>query len=222
MYSIMIVEDDAAIAGQLKAHLEQWGYKADCAEDFGDITGEFERLSPQLILLDITLPFHNGFYWCEQIRKRSGVPVIFISSAADNMNIVTAVGAGADDFIAKPFDLSVLTAKIKALLRRSYDYSSADDIVLCGGVTLDISRAEATAEGTVQLTKNELMILLTLMRSRGKIVSRDKLMQKMWETDSFVDENTLSVNVARLRKKLESIGAGGLIVTKIKMGYIIE
>lgn len=222
MYRIFIAEDDATIAEQIKKHLEGWDYEVKCAEDTDRILEEFSEFSPQLVLLDIALPRHNGFYWCGKIREMSDVPIIFISSASDNMSVVTAVSMGGDDFISKPFDLAVLTAKIRAMLRRAYDMSGGD-VISYAGITLDISRAEADFGGKkAQLTKNELLILALLMKNHGRIVSRETLMQRLWETDSFVDENTLSVNVARLRRKLCSIGAGELIETRIKMGYIIK
>ena len=223
MYSIFIAEDDAAIADTVKSHLEGWGYKVRCAENFRDVISEFVRFSPQLVLMDIKLPFYDGYYWCAEIRKLSKVPVIFLSSASDNMNVVMAMNMGGDDFIAKPFDLSVLTAKINAILRRAYSFAGHNSIISHNGAVLDISAATLDFGGKrTELTKNELRILQTLMENAGRIVSRETLMQRLWETDSFVDENTLTVNVGRLRKKLEVIGLTGFITTKIGLGYIIE
>ena len=219
---ILIIEDDKVIARTLKEHLCKWDYDADFVVDFKNITEQVVSFAPQLILLDISLPYFNGFYWCGEIRKFSNVPIIFISSASDKMNIVMAVNMGGDDFIAKPFDLSVLTAKINAVLRRAYSFSGNSDLISHGSVILDISSAVVTnGDKKVELTKNELRILRTLMENAGRIISRDTLMQRLWETDCFIDENTLTVNVSRLRKKLENIGLENYIATKVGMGYMI-
>ena len=200
-----------------------WSLEAVCAEDFRDVLGEFARVQPHLVLLDITLPFFNGYHWCGEIRRLSRVPIIFISSAADNMNIVMAMSMGADDFIAKPFDGSVLMAKIQALLRRSYDFAAAVPLLEHRGAFLDTGDNSLTYGGErIALTKNEYRILLCLMENKGRVVSREKLMERLWETDSFVDENTLTVNVGRLRKKLDAAGLAGFIATKFGVGYIVE
>ena len=222
MYRIFLVEDDAVIAAAVKRHLEGWGCEVACAEDFAHVLAEFERCSPQLVLLDISLPFYNGYHWCSEIRRVSDVPVMFISAASDSMNIVMAMNMGADDFIAKPFDLDVLTAKIQALMRRVYGPGEARNVIERGGAVLDPGAGTLSAGGgSVELTKNELRILKTLMESRG-IVSRDELMLSLWKTDSFVDENTLTVNVGRLRRKLEGIGLSDFIKTKKGLGYTIS
>ena len=223
MYRILIVEDDRGIAGAIKAQAEMWNLEAVCAEDFRDVLGEFARVQPHLVLLDITLPFFNGYHWCGEIRRLSKVPIIFISSAADNMNIVMAMSMGADDFIAKPFDGSVLMAKIQALLRRSYDFAAATPLLEHRGAFLDTGDNSLTYGGErIALTKNEYRILLCLMENKGRVVSREKLMERLWETDSFIDENTLTVNVGRLRKKLDAAGLAGFIATKFGVGYIVE
>ena len=223
MYRILIVEDDAGIAEGVKQQAEAWGLEAYIAQDLRDVMSEFARCSPHLVLLDITLPFFNGYHWCGAIRAVSKVPIVFISSAADNMNIVMAMTMGADDFIAKPFDGGVLMAKIQALLRRSYDFAPATPVIEHRGAILDTGDNSLFFGGEkITLTKNEYRILLCLMRERGKVVSREKLMEKLWETDSFVDENTLSVNVGRLRKKLAAAGLEDFITTKFGVGYIIE
>ena len=223
MYKILIVEDDSIIAGTLKNHLCQWGFEVRCIEDFKNVLEETADFTPHLILLDIILPFFNGFHWCQRIREFSKVPIIFLSSASDNMNIVMAMNMGGDDFIEKPFDLNVLTAKIQALLRRSYSFQVNVNVIEHQGLLLNLSDATVLYEGEkIDLTKNEYRILLTLMEQKGKIVSRERLMEKLWENDSFVDENTLSVNVNRLRKKLEKEGLTGFITTKVGMGYLIE
>ena len=222
IYRILIVEDDRVIAKSIKQHIEAWGCSARTVRDFSDVMHEFAEFNPHLILMDIGLPFFDGYHWCSEIRKVSQVPVIFISSAADNMNIVMAVSMGGDDFIAKPFDLSVLTAKVQAMLRRTYDFSGTSNLIEHRGAILNISDATLIYEGNiVDLTKNEYRILQALMENRGRAVSRDMLMKRLWETDSFVDENTLTVNVTRLRRKLEGAGLEDFITTKKGMGYRI-
>ena len=211
--TIYLVEDDATIAGAVASHLRAWGYDCVVAADFRDVAGEFQRLQPQLVLLDLLLPFYNGFHWCQEIRRTSQVPILFLSSASDNLNILTAIQMGGDDFLAKPFDLNILAAKVQALLRRAYDFAP-----------LRLNLSDGTVEQGGQrttLTRNELKILQVLLENRGKIVSRDRLMERLWESDSFVDENTLTVNVNRLRKTLAAVGAGDLIVTRKKQGYLV-
>ena len=223
MHRIFIVEDDAAIAAALQKHLTTWGFDVRCAEDFRNVLAECTAFDPQLVLLDITLPFYNGYHWCQELRRVSNVPVVFLSSASDNMNIVMAMSMGADDFIAKPFDGGVLMAKIQALLRRSYDFAPGMPIIEHRGAMLNTGDNSLSYNGkSIALTKNEYRILLCLMQNRGKVVSREKLMEKLWETESFVDENTLTVNVGRLRKKLDGAGLEGFIATKFGVGYIVE
>ncbi|MDE7323262.1 MAG: response regulator transcription factor [Lachnospiraceae bacterium] len=220
MYKIFIVEDDEMIAAGLKRHLESWGYAVACAQDLTNVMPEFAHAAPQLVLMDIKLPFYNGYHWCSEIRKVSKVPIIFLSSAADNMNIVMAVNMGGDDFIAKPFDLDVLTVKIQAMLRRSYDFVSQSVVFEHRGAMLNLTEATLTyGSEKLELTKNELRILQVLMENKEKVVARDTLMTKLWESDSYVDENTLSVNVNRLRKKLEGAGLSDFIQTKKGIGY---
>jgi len=222
MYRIFIVEDDYDIANSIRAHLEGLGFEAKAAGDFRDIVGEYAAFAPHLTLMDIGLPFYNGFYWCSEIRKSSRSPIIFLSSASDNMNIVMAMDMGGDDFIAKPFDLTVLVAKIRALLRRAYDFTG-NDVIEHKGAQLNLSDASLMFGGErIELTKNELRILQTLMENIGKIVSRETLMSRLWETDCYIDENTLSVNVSRLRRKLENAGLRDFIRTKSGLGYIVE
>ena len=220
---LFLVEDDAVIAGAVQKHLEAWGYQCVCARDFQNVAGEFAQLSPQLVILDITLPFFNGYHWCAEIRKLSKVPILFLSSAADNMNIVMAMNMGGDDFVAKPFDLSVLVAKVQAVLRRTYDLAGKIPVLEHRGAILNLYDTTLTYEGQkISLTKNEFRILQTLMETKGRLVSRDTLMTKLWETDNYIEENTLTVNIARLRKKLEKAGLTGFITTKVGEGYIIE
>lgn len=223
MYRILVIEDDEKICKGLINHLQKWGYTAKGIENFGSVLTEFAHFDPHLVMLDITLPFYNGYYWCGEIRKVSKVPIAFLSSASDNMNIVMAMNVGADDFIAKPFDLDVFMAKVQALLRRTYDFSGTHSVIEHRGAILNLKDATLTFSGQqVELTKNEYKILLTLLENKGKVITREELMEKLWQGDSFIDENTLSVNVARLRKKLEEAGLEKVIGTKKGMGYIVE
>lgn len=215
-----MVEDDEIIARSIREHLQAWNYDVCCVEDFSNVVAEFVRFDPQLVLMDITLPFFNGYHWCSEIRKISKVPVIFLSSAADNMNIVMAVNMGADDFIPKPFDLEVLTVKIQAMLRRSYDFAGTGSMLEHKGAILNLNETTLTyQEQKIELTKNEFRILEILMENKEKVVSRETLMTKLWESDNYVDENTLSVNVNRLRKKLEALGLEEFILTKKGIVY---
>lgn len=222
MYKIYIVEDDSSIASAIKQQAEMWDFTVKVAQDFRNILAEFASFSPHIVLLDISLPFFNGYHWCSEIRRVSSVPIIFISSASDNMNIVMAMNMGGDDFVAKPFDQSVLMAKIQALLRRTYDFGKSVTVFEHRGAILNTGDNTLTyGETKIILTKNEYRILLALMESKGKIVSRERLMERLWETDSFVDENTLTVNVNRLRKKLDAAGLKNFITTKFGVGYVI-
>lgn len=216
------MEDDETIARLIKKHLEKWEYEVSTVQDFGNVLGEFAACDPQLVLLDIRLPFYNGYHWCTQIRQVSKVPIIFLSSVSDNMNIVMAMNMGADDFIPKPFDLEVLTAKVQALLRRSYDFAGSSSMLEHKGMLLNLSDATILyQEQKVELTKNELKILQTLIENKTQVVTRETLMTRLWESDMYVDENTLSVNVNRLRKKLTSIVLEDSILTKKGIGYQI-
>lgn len=223
MYRLLIVEDDRGIAEGVREQAEAWDITARIVTDFHGIMAEFSRFDPHIVLLDISLPFFNGYHWCGEIRRVSNVPVIFISSAAGNMNMIMAMNMGADDFIAKPFDGSVLIAKIQALLRRTYDFAPSVPVLEHKGAMLNTGDGSFLYKNEkIPLSKNEYRILLTLMKNKGKTVSRERLMEQLWETDSFVDENTLSVNVNRLRKRLEAAGLEGFITTKFGVGYIIE
>ena len=222
MYKILIVEDDNTIAERLASHLKKWNYKTVCVRDFKNVMEEFKKTDPQLVILDIGLPFYNGFYWCQEIRKVSKVPVLFLSSASDNMSIIMTVNMGGDDFIAKPFDLNVLTAKVQALLRRTYEFAGATNLLEHKRAILDKENGILTYQGEkIELTKNEWRILQVLMEHKGKAVSRDTLMMRLWESDSFIDDNTLTVNVTRLRRKLEEIGLSDYIQTKKGVGYLL-
>ena len=202
-YRILLVEDDETMVDILKRNLEKWGYLVHVAEDFQNVMQEFQDFEPQLVLMDISLPFYNGYYWCGEIRKVSKVPVIFLSSSGDDMNLVMAINLGADDFVAKPFRMEVLTAKIQAVLRRTYTFGTASPSVLTHkGLTLNLD---------------------TSVLSYGQeIIERSVLIRNLWETESFIDDNTLTVNVTRLRRRLEDIGLKNYILTRKGMGYYVE
>lgn len=222
MYKIFIVEDDRGIAEEIKKLSDAWQLEAKICDDFANVTKEFVEFAPHIVLLDISLPFFNGFYWCGEIRKVSNVPIIFISSASDNMNIVMAMNMGGDDFISKPFEINVLIAKIQALLRRSYDFAVSPPLLEHRGAILNTGDNTLLYNNEkITLTKNEYRILFCLMENKGRVVSREKLMERLWETEIFIDENTLTVNVNRLRRKLDSAGLNGFIVTKFGEGYIL-
>lgn len=223
MYKILIVEDDFVIAKSLQSHLRSWGYEVEVVTDFQQVMQTYIAFDPQLILLDISLPFMNGFTLCSEIRKVSKVPIMFISSASDNMNIVMAINMGGDDFIAKPFDINILTSKVQALLRRAYDFTGQSNLIEHNGAILNTSDGTLTYQGKkIDLTKNDLKILHILLENKGRTVTRDAIMTRLWETDSFIDDNTLTVNMTRLRKKLEGIGLQDFITTKKGIGYLVD
>ena len=223
LYRILLVEDDRGIAQAIRTQAEMWELEVRCVEDFRNVVGEFSSFDPHLVLMDISLPCFNGYHWCTQIRQVSKVPILFLSSAADNMNMVMAMNMGADDFLAKPFDQAVLMAKIQAMLRRTYDFAASVPVLEYRGALLNTGDNSLTYnQQKIALTKNEYRILLALMENKGRVVSREKLMERLWQTDCFVDENTLSVNVNRLRKKLDAAGLTGFITPKVGMGYLIN
>ena len=222
MYKIFIVEDDMTIAQEIGKYLRRWGYDVLSVHAFDSVLEECIKYEPQLVLMDISLPFYNGYYWCSELRKISKIPVIFISSASDNMNIVMAVNMGGDDFVAKPFDLDVLAAKIQALLRRSYAYNEQTSYQEHKGVLLNTLDATLIyKDQKIELTKNEFKMLQLLYENIGKVVSRELMMKKLWDNECFVDDNTLTVNITRLRKKLEEASIYNFIQTKKGMGYLI-
>lgn len=222
-YRLLIVEDEEGIASAIEAQAKMWNIESRVVTDFRSVTKDFADFQPHIVLMDISLPFYNGYYWCEEIRKVSKVPVIFISSAGDNMNIVMAMSMGADDFITKPFDMGVLMAKLQAMLRRTYDFAVNSSVIEHRGALLNTANNTLLFNNEkIELSKNEYRILLTLLENKGRVVSREKLMEALWKTDSFVDENTLSVNVNRLRKKLDGAGLQDFIMTKFGVGYIVE
>ena len=224
MFKIMVVEDDVSLKNIIAKCLTKWGHDVHQIENLENITEEFKNYNPELVLLDINLPFYDGFHWCNEIRKISKVPIIFISSRNSNMDVIMGVNLGADDYIQKPFSVDVLVAKVNALLRRTYNFvDNNSNQIIHNGVTLDLSTATINYEdNTIELTKNEIKILHELMKYKGQIVSRNKLMKKLWDNDWFVDDNTLTVNVNRIRSKLNEIGLEDFIETKRGLGYIIS
>lgn len=223
MYKIMIVEDDDILSKQIAERLIKWGFDAFRAERLDDVMSEYAQKKPHLILMDITLPYFDGFYWCKKIREISKVPILFLSSRDSNMDIIMAVNMGGDDYVTKPFSVDLLIAKINALLRRTYSYKESCDVLECDGVVLNLTESTLLYSGKkIEITKNEVKMLATLIRNRGKAVSRDRIMRALWEDDNFISDNTLTVNVNRLRSKLSEIGLKDFIVTKKGKGYFIE
>ena len=220
MHKILLVEDDEVIRQQVKKILEQWEYEVVLVEDFMEVLSLFVKEEPQLVLMDIGLPLFNGYHWCQEIRKVSKVPIMFLSSRDQAMDIVMAINMGGDDFVTKPFDQNVLLAKIQGLLRRSYEFGKDQSLLEYMGVILNLKAMDLVYQGeVVSLTKNEFQILQVLFERSGNIVSREDLMKELWNSDFFIDDNTLSVNVARLRKKLEAVGLKDFIETKKGVGY---
>ena len=216
-YKVMIIEDDLNAAQSISNFLETWGFQCIYLENFQEVTEEFVKYKPEIVLLDITLPRYNGYYWCEKISK---VPIIFISSTSDNLNMILAMNMGGDDFVIKPFDLNFLLAKINSLLRRTYDFQGVMNIIACGDVVLDLDNAKLQYKGNImELSRNDFVILKELMTHKGKNVSRDDLMQALWSDNTFVDDNTLTVNITRVRNKLSKIGLEDFIITRKGMGY---
>ena len=221
--TIYLIEDDETIVSGISEHLQQWGYTVIAPKEFQEIFHEFQQLSPDLVLMDISLPYFNGFYWCQEIRKVSEVPIIFLSSAEEKMNQIMAMNMGADDFVAKPFDISLLVAKIQALLRRSYQYGKqALQYELAGSTFYPLENQIKTETETVVLSPNETRILAVLMQKQGEIIPREEIIQTLWNSDEFIDNNTLSVNMTRIRKKLQSIGIEEKIQTVKNRGYLVE
>ncbi len=223
MYQILIVEDDKTIESNLITSLLKWGFKASGITDLANVITEFTNQNPQIVLMDISLPFYNGYYWCSEIRKISKVPIIFISSNSDNMDIVMAINMGGDDFITKPFSMEIVVAKVQALLRRAYDYRPETNNVEHKGAVLNLSDASLYYNNEkIDLTKNEFRILQVLLENKNEVVSREKIMKKLGDSDSFIDDNTLTVNLNRLRKKLEANALTNFIETKKGLGYIVH
>ena len=214
-YKVLIIEDDLNAAQSISNFLESWGFQCVYLKNFQEIIEQFIQFKPEIVLLDITLPHNNGYYWCEEIRKISKVPIIFISSISDNLNMILAMNMGGDDFVVKPFDLNFLLAKIKSLLRRTYDFQGVMNVVACGDVVLDLDNAKLQYGGSIlELARNDFIILKELMTHSGKNVSRDDLMLALWSDNTFVDDNTLTVNITRVRNKLSKIGLEDFIITR--------
>lgn len=223
MYKVLIVEDDLIISREIKSVLDSWDYDTRSIIDFKNVMTEFTNFKPDLVLLDISLPFFNGYHWCNEIRTISKVPIIFISSMTESMNIVMAMNMGGDDFIVKPFDLSVLVAKVQALIRRTYSFRNETNILENKDIILNINECLVVyREQKLELTKNEFKILQILFENVGKAISREDIMVKLWDSDNFIDDNTLTVNIARLRKRLSFIGIDNLVKTKKGIGYMVD
>ena len=222
MYRILLVEDDAIISEKILVTLANWGFSARCADDLADVMRTFDAFEPQLVILDISLPFYNGYYWCDRIRRTSRVPVLFLSSHTESMDIVMAMQMGGDDYLTKPIDMDVLVAKVQALLRRAYDYEPERGLTLRGAVFDAGALTLRVGENAFTLTRNEARILQTLLQSKGAVVAREKLMLALWNSDEFIDDNTLTVNINRLRKSLDAAGLPDCIVTHRNRGYAIR
>lgn len=224
MFRILLVEDDEKIRNILKSSFRQWGYEVHAPDVFDQIDKVFTDYNPHLVILDINLPVFDGYYWCRLIRSKSKVPVLFLSSRQENLDMITAINMGGDDYIQKPFDLELLIVKVQALLRRTYSYQDETELVLShSSVSLQLDNSTLEYQGQViELTRNEFLIMKCLMKQPGKIVSREDLMQALWNDDQFVDDNTLTVNVNRLRRKLAGVGVEEFISTRKGMGYIIQ
>ncbi len=223
MYRILLIEDEPALAEAIARVMTSWGHEVCFVKDFRNVLGEFTACQPQLIIMDLMLPFFNGHYWTQQIRQVSGVPIVYLSSASDDMNVIMAMNMGGDEFIAKPVDPAVLMARVNAVLRRAYNLTGATNVIAHGRAVLDLNSASLMVDGkNVPLTRNEFIILRTLMEQPGKVISRDMLMTRLWQMDEYVEENTLTVNVARLRKKLDAEGLAGFISTRVGSGYALS
>ena len=222
MKEILLVEDDLDLSKILSSSLNKWGFKVNLIENFDSILKEFIEKKPQLVIMDVNLPYYDGFYWCKKIREVSKVPILFLSSRDSNMDLIMGINNGGDDYITKPFSIEVLITKINALLRRTYDYAGSESIIYYNNVVLDIEKCTFKyGNNTIELTKNEIKILSVLIKNREKVVSRDKLMMSLWNDDEFVSDNTLTVNITRLRNKIKEIGLDDFIKTKKGIGYMV-
>lgn len=222
MKEILLVEDDFSLAVELKDALNKWNFNVSLIENFEDILKEYIEKKPQLIIMDVNLPYFDGYYWCNKIREVSKVPIIFLSSRDSNMDLIMGINNGGDDYITKPFSIEVLISKINAIMRRTYDYIASESLLYYNDVILDIEKCTLKYnEYTIDLTKNEMKILSVLIKNQGKVISRDKLMMSLWNCDEFISDNTLTVNITRLRSKLKEMGLGDFIKTKKGLGYRI-
>ena len=223
MRKILLIEDDLDVAKELVLSLRKWGFEVESIDEFNNIMKEFIEKKPSLVLMDVNLPFYDGFYWCEKIRDISNVPIIFLSSRDSNMDIIMGMNNGGDDYITKPFSVEVLISKINALLRRSYDYNSSDSLIYYNDAVLDVEKCIFRyKDNEIELTKNEIKILSLLIKNKGKVVSREKIMMNLWNDDEFVSDNTLTVNITRLRGKMRALGLEDVIKTKKGIGYLIQ
>lgn len=223
MKKILLVEDDLDVGRELALSLRKWAFEVELIDNFDNIVKEFVEKKPSLILMDVNLPFYDGFYWCEKIREISKVPIIFLSSRDSNMDIIMGMNNGGDDYITKPFSVEVLISKVNALLRRSYDYTNSDSLICYNDAVLDGERCIFRyKDKEIELTKNEIKILSALIKNKGKVVSREKLMMSLWNDDEFVSDNTLTVNITRLRAKIKELGLYDVIKTKKGIGYLIQ
>lgn len=222
MLKLLLIEDDASLFHEIRERLTQWSYEVHGVTDFGDVMNDFTRVKPDLVIIDIQLPRFDGFHWCRMIRSHSNVPIIFLSSRDHPTDMVMSMQLGADDFVQKPFHFEVLIAKIQAILRRAYNYNATQNqLKTWCGATIDYDKNTVENEnGRIELTKNEIFILKLLIEQKNKIVSRDEVMNSLWDDKRFISDNTLTVNVNRLRKKLDEIGLGSKIETKIGQGYM--
>ncbi len=222
MFKLLLIEDDATLFQEIKERLTSWSYEVYGITDFSNVMREFTAIRPDLVIIDIQLPKFDGFHWCRMIRTHSKVPIVFLSSRDHPADMVMSMQLGADDFIQKPFHFDVLIAKIQAILRRVYNYNTEEvSLKTWCGATVDYEKSIVTNEiGAIELTKNEIFILKQLMEQKNKIVSRETLIKSLWEDERFVSDNTLTVNVNRLRKKLDEIGLGSYIETKVGQGYM--
>lgn len=223
MKSVLLIEDDIALSKEIKLVLEKWGYEVNLINDFQNIMKGFINTNPHLVIMDVNLPFFDGFYWCSKIREVSKTPIIYLSSRDSNMDVIMGINNGGDDYISKPFSEDLLITKISAVLRRTYDYSKDNSyLIYCEDLILDVEKGEINYKNNkLDLTKNEIRILALLMKSKGKVVSREKLMMSLWEDDEFVNDNALTVNINRIRNRLKEIGIKDFIKTKKGIGYII-
>lgn len=227
MSRIFVVEDEPKLAAALRAHLARYGHEVVVAQRLDDLKTEFLEVAPDLVMLDVNLPWYDGFYWCRQFRTVSNAPIVFITARSGDMDQVMALDNGADDYIVKPFSLELVTAKVRAALRRAYGEYSArsggDLAVSHAGLSYSPQRLEAAHGGKrVELSRNEGLLLEALLRARGAVVRRESLLEALWDDDEFVDDNTLTVNVNRLRRKLSDLGADDAIRTVRGEGYAVS
>ena len=223
MSKILIVEDDEKLRKELKIFLEKNGYQVTVIEEFQNTIEDILKENADLVLLDINLPYIDGEYICKEVRKMSDVPIIIVTSRESELDELISLNNGADQYVTKPYNIQILLAKISGLLRRTKNLESSQNKINCGDFILNISKSIIEKEDTkIELTKNELKILHFLLLNKGKIVSRDEIINYLWDSESFIDDNTLTVNMTRLRTKLEEIGLKNIIQTKRGQGYILD